>query len=222
MADKDIGLVQQIKNGQAVGNTTSAESTKAKNAAKETKDMFLQLLVAEMKYQDPMEPTDNSEYVKELATFTQVESMQSVQNDVNAISANALTGKFVVMNAENGGVEGYVDFVKHDASGIKISINGKLYDAAGVESVLDETYYGAVMTKDAITKLMKDLPKLDEMKADDETVKKIATLDQLYASLGDYQKTLVSADDQATIDKYIKRMTELVKAKEATQSTTGA
>ena len=222
MADKDIGLVQQIKNGQAVGNTTSADSAKAKNAAKETKDMFLQLLVAEMKYQDPMEPTDNSEYVKELATFTQVESMQSVQNDVNAISANALTGKFVVMNAENGGVEGYVDFVKHDAAGIKISINGKLYDASGVESVLDETYYGAVMTKDAIAKLVKNLPKLDEMKADDETIKKIATLEQLYASLGDYQKTLVSADDQATIDKYIKRMTELVKAKEATQSTTGA
>jgi hypothetical protein len=87
---------------------------------------------------------------------------------------------------------------------------------------LDETYYGAVMTKDAIAKLVKDLPKLDEMKADDETIKKIATLEQLYASLGDYQKTLVSADDQATIDKYIKRMTELVKAKEATQSTTGA
>ena len=41
--------------------------------------LFLQLLVAEMKYQDPLEPTTNTEYVSELASFTQVEATQNAR-----------------------------------------------------------------------------------------------------------------------------------------------
>ena len=63
-----------VKDGEI--QQTAAE-TSAKKATKSNsgmdKDAFLQLLVAQMKYQDPLEPTSNTEYISQYATFSQVE-----------------------------------------------------------------------------------------------------------------------------------------------------
>ena len=40
------------------------------------KDMFLKLLVAQMKYQDPANPASSSEFMAQTATFTQVEKLE--------------------------------------------------------------------------------------------------------------------------------------------------
>ena len=40
--------------------------------------MFLQLLVAQMRYQDPMNPTDSSQFLSQSAQFTALEKMQDV------------------------------------------------------------------------------------------------------------------------------------------------
>ena len=45
-------------------------------------DQFLQLLCAEMQYQDPLEPTSNTDYVAQMATFSQLEA-----------TMNSLSGK---------------------------------------------------------------------------------------------------------------------------------
>ena len=39
------------------------------------KDMFMKLLVAQLKYQNPMSPTDGNEYMSQMAMFTQVEKL---------------------------------------------------------------------------------------------------------------------------------------------------
>jgi flagellar basal-body rod modification protein FlgD len=57
--------------GAAAGATT----TTSKSA---DKDMFLQLLVAQMKYQDPMNPTDSGQFLAQSAQFTALEKMQDV------------------------------------------------------------------------------------------------------------------------------------------------
>ena len=51
----------------------------------------------EMQYQDPLEPTSNTEYIAQLATFSQLESQLSVQSTIEASSANDLVGKYVIM-----------------------------------------------------------------------------------------------------------------------------
>ena len=51
------------------------------------KDAFLQLLVAQMKYQDPLDPQDNSEYVAELANFSALEQMTNVSKNIESLSA---------------------------------------------------------------------------------------------------------------------------------------
>ena len=50
------------------------------------KDAFLQLLVAQMKYQDPLDPQDNSSFVAELAQFSALEQMTNVASNLDALS----------------------------------------------------------------------------------------------------------------------------------------
>ncbi len=66
--------------------------TEAKTAArKETKpesvntEMFLQLLVAELKYQDPLNPADGTEFLSQLAEFTGLEQTTGMRQDIKAI-----------------------------------------------------------------------------------------------------------------------------------------
>ena len=42
------------------------------------KDMFLKLLVAQLKYQNPMEPVDSSQFMAQTAQFTMVEKLEAM------------------------------------------------------------------------------------------------------------------------------------------------
>ena len=74
------------------GVTYNAE---AYNASKKTesnnnslgKDAFLQLLVTQMKYQDPLNPQDNSESIAQLANFSALEQMTNVAQGLEDLSA---------------------------------------------------------------------------------------------------------------------------------------
>ena len=49
------------------------------------KNEFLQLLVTEMKNQDPLNPLDNKEMVAQLAQFSALEQMQNVSKQVEGL-----------------------------------------------------------------------------------------------------------------------------------------
>lgn len=49
------------------------------------KDAFLQLLVTQMQYQDPLDPQDNSEYLSQLAQFSALEQMTNVADEVGKV-----------------------------------------------------------------------------------------------------------------------------------------
>jgi flagellar basal-body rod modification protein FlgD len=84
---------------------------------------FLKLLIAEMKNQDPTKPMDSTQYVAQLATFSQVE--QSVQTNTkldqimqsSALSqADALIGRS--MTSADGKTTGTVASVTLSSSGL--------------------------------------------------------------------------------------------------------
>ena len=49
--------------------------------------MFLKLLVAQVQYQDPLEPTDSSTFVTQLTQLSQTESLQSLQSQLGTQSS---------------------------------------------------------------------------------------------------------------------------------------
>ena len=51
------------------------------------KDMFLKLLVAQLKYQNPMEPVDSSQFMAQTAQFTMVEKLQEMAAQTLALVA---------------------------------------------------------------------------------------------------------------------------------------
>jgi len=50
-----------------------------------TKDMFLKLLVSQIQNQDPLNPADGTEFVAQLAQFTQLEQTIGMSSDIQAM-----------------------------------------------------------------------------------------------------------------------------------------
>src|SRR5271157_4553865 len=65
--------------GTAAAGSGSA-STAATNPVNE--QVFLQLLVAQMKNQDPMNPTDGTQFVSQLAQFSELEQVIAIRGDI--------------------------------------------------------------------------------------------------------------------------------------------
>ena len=74
-----------------VGSTASTAADKTTTAATTgssdvTKDQFLQLLVAQLKNQDPMEPVKNEDFLTQMATFSSLEQLVDIKTGVNTLA----------------------------------------------------------------------------------------------------------------------------------------
>lgn len=72
-------------------------------------DAFMKLLVAQMRYQNPMEPTDSSQYLAQISQYAMVEQLQKVSEGQQEVSsyqrvliANSMIGRVVAGIGESG------------------------------------------------------------------------------------------------------------------------
>jgi flagellar basal-body rod modification protein FlgD len=71
---------------EAVGSATTANSGSTASALGQLdSDAFLKLLVAQMKYQNPLAPTDASAMLEQTAQFTTVETLQAISETNQAL-----------------------------------------------------------------------------------------------------------------------------------------
>ncbi len=217
-----MSLVAPVKNGeiQDVTKLTSSEETKKSNSSLD-KQAFLQLLVAQMKYQDPLEPTSNTEYISQLATFSELEEMQNMRGSIDLQRASQLVGQEVYVkttDATTGStdfVHGKVDYVIYENGKAYLSIDGNNYPLDDLDSIYDGEYTEAYSTAYDWTVGLNKLPALDKLTLDDEDA--IAELKKIYDNMSDYQKTFLTADNQQKLEDYIKKMELMLKLNEALQ-----
>lgn len=106
-----------------VSSVTSATGTAAQAARGSSRapaadyDTFLTLLVTQMKNQDPLNPTDNTEYIAQLASFSAVEQQTQTNDKLDLIlsymsidQASSLIGKHIV--SADGETSGVIESVK--------------------------------------------------------------------------------------------------------------
>lgn len=117
------------------------------NGGADLNNMFMKLLVAQIQNQDPLNPTDGTEYVGQLAQMTQVQSMQDMtgmmQNaatlvdNIQMLAIGNLVGQQIMVRADNIELEGQpIDgrlTLEHPSSNVTVHIK----DAAGNETTLD-------------------------------------------------------------------------------------
>jgi len=77
-----------LTSDQTNASQTAAPTSGTSSIANQT--TFLQLLVAQLKNQDPAQPLKGTEFVTQLATFSNVEQNLAVRQDVDALSAKFL------------------------------------------------------------------------------------------------------------------------------------
>lgn len=141
-------LMMPVDNGKVLENhatTTTAEKKETKGTTNLGQDAFLQLLIAEMQHQDPLEPTTNTEWISQMATFSQLEEIQALSKTTENTQMFSLVGKNVIVSTEDAAgnkqlKEGIVDFISMSGGTAKFSINGELYSMEELYSVVDGEY----------------------------------------------------------------------------------
>jgi len=69
-----------------VSNVRAAGVDRERNVL--SKDAFLQLLVTQLRNQNPLEPLSNTEYIAQMAQFTAVEQLMNLANEMSALRNN--------------------------------------------------------------------------------------------------------------------------------------
>ena len=109
------------------------------------KDAFLQLLVTQMQYQDPLEPMDNTEYMSQLAQFSEMEAMNNLNVAFSNSQALGLVGEYVILNVTDAAgnpkqVGGLVQYVTVSNNQALLRVNDEYYSMDQFDSVVDWEY----------------------------------------------------------------------------------
>lgn len=82
----DLFSAERTKSGSDSASPASSPSTSV------NQNDFLKLLVAQLKNQDPMNPADSTQFMGELAQFSQLQEMIGVHQDFDSLlQANGIT-----------------------------------------------------------------------------------------------------------------------------------
>lgn len=113
-----VNLTDVLKASTVTSATPSSNKSASLTGASEKalgKDAFLQLLVTQMQNQNPLDPQDNSEFVAQLAQFSSLEGISSLNESVTSISsalgssralqASSLVGRSVVVQNDQAVVD---------------------------------------------------------------------------------------------------------------------
>ena len=93
----------------AIASARSAPTTNVSNKDQFGKDTFLKLLVAQLKYQNPMSPTDGTQFLAQTAQFTMIEKLDQMNAAIQSnaasnevLEAATMIGKHVTVATQDG------------------------------------------------------------------------------------------------------------------------
>lgn len=216
-----MAVMIPVKDGEIVDTSASSNSLSADKKTSNSsldKEAFLQLLVAQMKYQDPLEPTSNTEYISQLATFSSLEEMQNLNATMTSTHASNLVGKDVIMRVtgktgDTSFVAGRVDYIERENGKTYVSIDGSLYNVDDLYQVIDSDYMDAIELAEGFKEAIDDMPSVNRLTLQDK--EDLSIIVKAYNSLTSYQKSYIKkyySESLQKMEDLVKKMNELVES----------
>jgi flagellar basal-body rod modification protein FlgD len=117
----------------STGATSTTATGTTKTAGDEFgKDTFLKLLVAQLKYQNPLQPADGQQYMAQMAQFTTVEKLADIQKSQSdavtwqrAVAGQGMIGQQITATVAATGtkVSGLVTGMSFSDSGARLTLS---------------------------------------------------------------------------------------------------
>lgn len=95
------------------------------------KDAFLKILVTQLKYQNPLQPTNDTEFIGQMAQFSTLEQTQNTNKAIRLNSANGMVNKLVKASykeedsTETKEIIGLVEMIAMKDNDILLTVNSK-------------------------------------------------------------------------------------------------
>ena len=98
------------------------------------KDAFLKLLLTELKYQDPLNPTDDKAFIAQMAQFSSLEQMQNMSRALSLAQSCSLIGRRISAQSKEKEITGVTEAVVIRGGSPYLRVGG---DEAPLESVTE-------------------------------------------------------------------------------------
>lgn len=123
-------MTNPINSTSGAGGSTVSSPEPARRNDELDKDAFLKLLVAQLKYQDPLSPADPADFMAQTAQFTTVEKLdlltqqgESTNRALGLSAASGLLGRNVSWFAKDGSVAtGKVSAAVSSIDGVNVTV----------------------------------------------------------------------------------------------------
>ena len=106
-----------------------------------SQDDFLQLLIKELTTQDPLDPTSNTDFLSQMATYNSLSQNSSLEDSMQFLKANSLLGRTVELDGNGYNdepVTGLVTAVQVKAGTPQIVVGDQAYDLDRVLAVTEK------------------------------------------------------------------------------------
>jgi flagellar basal-body rod modification protein FlgD len=129
-------LLPKTSTTSATTATTGTTDTATNPSSTLNQADFLKLLVAQIQYQDPMNPQSDTEMAAQLAQFTSLQQATQSSASLSMMQANGLVGSTVKVQVDSENTaSGVVTGVVMNNGAPQITINGTNYNLSQVTSV---------------------------------------------------------------------------------------
>lgn len=132
-----------------VANTYNAVSTTDRNPKSQLgKDDFLKILVTQLQNQDPMNPVEDTAFIAQMAQFSSLEQMSSLNSSFEMTRAFSLIGKMVNAEVKDGDsvqvISGKVNKVSMADGQIYATVNSTKININDIKDVFTNTNEGVI------------------------------------------------------------------------------
>ena len=130
-----VDSVAGATGGFDIQPSTYSESSKSTSAL--GKDEFLNLLVKQLQYQDPLEPSSDTEFIAQMAQFSSLEQMQNLNDTFSKFQSYSMVGKYATANFGMETIEGYVESITSVGDTTYAIIDGTSVNVSDIFKVTD-------------------------------------------------------------------------------------